>query len=110
MSAGATITLEHLPPKATTLPPVPVDILRATLREVLAERRTRTDEILTLAEAITYTKHESESAFYRWCARFRVTAFQPGRFARAQLDRGLGAEAEKKRQPKPAPRRQAVAA
>lgn len=110
MSGGATMTLEHVPAPATTLPPVPVEVLRATLREVLAEQRTRTDEILTPEEAMIYTKHDSESAFYRWCSRFRVTAFQPGRFARAQLDRGLRAEAEKKRQPKAAPRRQAVAA
>ncbi len=108
MSAGAVVTLEQVPPAA--LPPVPVEVLRAILRDVLAEPRARTDAILTLEEAIRYSKHESKSAFYRWCSRYHVTGYEPGRFARSQLDRGLRAEAEKKRQPRNAPARKHAAA
>ena len=33
-----------------------------------------TDRILTTPEAAVYTKHDSPSAFYRWCSRWHVTS------------------------------------
>jgi hypothetical protein len=72
-------------------------------REIVAP--TVTDRILTLAEAIAYTKHESDSAFYRWCSRWHCTSVTYGRFARGQLDGALAREAAKKRLAKSAPRR-----
>lgn len=57
--------------------------------------------ILTLAEAIAYTKHASAPAFSRWCSRWRVTSVSNGRYARGALDRGLHREAtQRARQPK----------
>lgn len=77
--------------------PEQIDQLRLALRAELAAPAI-TDRILTLAEAIPYTKHESASAFYRWCKRWRVTSATYGRFARGQLDSALAREAEKRRQ------------
>jgi hypothetical protein len=88
----------------------------STLSSQLAELRSAlrapivTDRILTLEEAIPYTKHESSSAFYRWCSRLRVTSARPGRFARSVLDSALEREAARRRQPKSAPRRPEKAA
>lgn len=53
--------------------------------------------ILTLAEAIAYTKHGSHSAFDRWCRRWRVNSGANGRYSRAQLDVGLAREAGRHR-------------
>ena len=83
------------------------DELLALIREAVA-RPTLTDRILTTEEAITYTKHESFSAFYRWASRWRVTSAQHGRYARSQLDAALEREAAKKRPAKPAPARVAA--
>ena len=69
----------------------------------------RTDRILTREEAMAYTKHESESAFYRWCTRWRVTSAAAGRYARGHLDSALDREASRRRAAKPAPRRPALA-
>lgn len=78
--------------------------LRTILREEIAAPGV-TDRILTTAEAIAYTKHESLSAFYRWCSRWHLTSASAGRYARSRLDTALAREAEKRRAPKPAPRR-----
>lgn len=50
--------------------------------------------VLTLTEAIAYSKHESDSAFYRWCDKWGVPR-QPrlGRYSRRALDRALEKEA-----------------
>lgn len=53
--------------------------------------------VLTLAEAIRYTKHESHSAFYRWCKRWGVRSITNGRFSRPQLDRAIDRESRKAR-------------
>lgn len=58
--------------------------------------------VLTVAESIVYTKHESDSAFYRWCARWKVPSCAQGRYARGQLDRGLLREANNRRASKAA--------
>lgn len=79
-------------------------VIRAMLREEIAAPGV-TDRILTVPEAIAYTKHESESAFYRWCSRWHVTSSSPGRYARSHLDTALQREAEKRRAKKAAPRR-----
>lgn len=84
--------------------PATIAQIRAVLREELAAP-TVTDRILTVPEARAYTKHESDSAFYRWCSRWRVTSSAPGRYARSQLDNGLEREASRRRQGKAAPRR-----
>lgn len=78
--------------------------LRAIVREELAAPSV-TDRILTTPEAAVYTKHDSPSAFYRWCSRWHVTSSAPGRYARSRLDRALEHESEKRREKKPAPRR-----
>lgn len=64
-------------------------------QEQIAElvRRTPSGPILTLAEAIAYTKHASDSAFYRWAGRWRVASTSNGRYARGPLDRALHREA-----------------
>ena len=80
--------------------------LLALIREAVA-RPTLTDRILTTPEAIAYTKHESDSAYYRWARRWRVTSAQNGRYARSQLDAALERESQKKRPAKPAPQRAA---
>jgi len=79
-------------------------VIRALFREEIAAPGV-TDRILTVPEAIAYTKHESESAFYRWCSRWGVTSSAAGRYARSRLDTALDREAAKRRHPKPAPRR-----
>jgi len=106
---------------ASPLPydPIARDELLAFFRETTArlarieneiERPSRCDRILTQAEAIAYTKHESLSAFYRWARRWRVTSAQNGRYARSQLDAALEREAQKKRPAKPAPTRSTTTA
>lgn len=81
--------------------------LSAQLAELHAAvvRPPHTDRILTMPEAIAYTKHESESAFYRWCSRWHVTSSAAGRYARGRLDTALAREADKRRAKKAAPRR-----
>jgi hypothetical protein len=49
--------------------------------------------ILTLQEAVRYTKHGSDTSFYRWAAKWSVKAVSRGRFSRRWLDRGLEREA-----------------
>lgn len=58
--------------------------------------------VLTLAEAVVYTKHESDSAFYRWCTKWSVQAVAHGRYSRRWLDRALEKEGTqgRRRQPK----------
>lgn len=90
----------------TTFTPEQISQLRAVVHEALYAPAVN-DRILTLAEAIAYSKHESDSAFYRWCSRWRVTSAQQGRYARSQLDNGLLRESQKKRLAKAAPRRAA---
>lgn len=81
-----------------------LDSLRALLRAELAAPLV-TDRILTLPEAKAYTKHTSDSAFYRWAARWRVTSGSNGRFARGHLDSALVREAAHRRQGRCGPRR-----
>lgn len=49
--------------------------------------------ILTRAEARAYTKHNSDTAFDRWCARRKVRPCARGRYARGHLERALLREA-----------------
>ena len=49
--------------------------------------------ILTRAEAIAHTKHGSDTAFDRWCAKYRCRPCERGRYARGHLDRALLREA-----------------
>jgi hypothetical protein len=81
-----------------------LDRIREVFRTEFAAP-TVTDRILTLAEAMAYTKHESDSAFYRWCSRWRVTSASNGRFARSVLDGALSRESDKRRLSRSAPRR-----
>lgn len=60
---------------------------------IAAKLRAFESPILTTAEAIAYTKHESDSAFYRWCERWAVRSEHNGRWARRWLDRALQREA-----------------
>lgn len=48
--------------------------------------------VLTRDEARAYTKSVSDSAFDRWCARWRVTSSSRGRYARQNLDLALERE------------------
>ncbi len=61
-----------------------------------------TDRILTTEEATRYTKHESDSAFYRWCLRLSVKSVTNGRYSRVHLDRALDRESRKARFRRPA--------
>ncbi len=90
----------------TALLPDDLAAIRALMREEISAP-TLTDRILTFDEARRYSKHDSNSAFYRWCRRWRVTSSGPGRYARSALDSALEREARKRRQAKPAPRRPA---
>ncbi len=65
-------------------------------------KRTPVGPVLTLAEAITYAKHDSDSAFYRWCARWKVRSISNGRYARGHLDRAMQREAVTRRSAKQA--------
>lgn len=96
--------MASLDPIIVALDPAHRADLLALIREAVA-RPTLTDRILTTTEAIAYTKHESDSAFYRWASRWRVTSAQNGRYARSQLDAALERESQKKRPAKPAPAR-----
>jgi hypothetical protein len=98
--------MASLDPIIVALDPAHRADLLALIREAVA-RPTLTDRILTTTEAIAYTKHESDSAFYRWAGRWRVTSAQNGRYARSQLDAALERETQKKRPAKPAPARPA---
>ena len=60
-------------------------------------KRTPTGPILTTVEAIAYTKHESDSAFYRWTGKWRVRSITNGRYALGHLDRALAREATTRR-------------
>lgn len=84
--------------------PADLETIRTLLRDELSAP-TITDRILTRAEAVAYTKHDSDSAFYRWCTRWRVTSSAPGRYARGTLDSALAREAARRRPAKSAPRR-----
>jgi hypothetical protein len=79
--------------------------LAERLRELMGARAA-TDQILTTAEAVAYTKHESGSAFYRWARRLRVSSISNGRYSRPQLDAALDREARRARfrsaEPRPA--------
>lgn len=84
--------------------PAPADLVQiaALLRQQQAQldalvKRTPAGPVLTLAEAIAYAKHDSDSAFYRWCARWRVRSITNGRYARGHLDRALAREASTRR-------------
>ena len=91
------------------LDPTDLAEIRTLLRSELSAPPI-TDRILTQEEAIAYTKHGSLSAFYRWCTRMRITSAGPGRYSRGHIDSALDREAAKRRQPRPAPRRPALAA
>lgn len=56
---------------------------------VLAAERRMAAPILTAAEAIAYTKHESASAFSRWATRYGVLNASNGRWPRHRLDAGM---------------------
>jgi hypothetical protein len=90
------------PPRAT--PATTEDLVQ--IAAVLREHQQKLDAILlratpapvlTVAEAAAYTKHDSDTAFYRWCSRWRVLSCAQGRYARGQLDRGLQREAAHRR-------------
>jgi hypothetical protein len=50
--------------------------------------------ILTRAEAMAYTKHNSDSAFDRWCSKYyRGGSDERGRYSRGHLERALLREA-----------------
>jgi len=51
------------------------------------------DTILTTEEAVAYTKHRSDRAFYRWASLWAVRGHQSGRYSRERLDAALTAEA-----------------
>jgi len=65
--------------------------------DTLVKRAPLPGPILTTGEATAYTKHESDSAFYRWCGKWRVTRTANGRYSRAHLDRALDREAQTRR-------------
>lgn len=58
-----------------------------------------TDEILTRAEAMHYTKNRSQAAFTAWCKRWGVRATDRGRWSLHRLDLGLQREAGTKTTP-----------
>jgi hypothetical protein len=51
-----------------------------------------TGSMLTLAEAIAYTKRPSAWAFYKWARLWRVKSKTRGRYSRQDLDRALERE------------------
>jgi hypothetical protein len=48
-----------------------------------------THQVLTLAEAIAYTKQGNVWSYYRWCREHGVQAITRGRYSRRALDGGL---------------------
>ena len=61
-------------------------------------------QILPLADATTAVMCTSESVFYRWCEKNRVTAFRRGQYRRQDLIDGLAREEQlrnKRRAKKP---------
>lgn len=60
-------------------------------KAVVAEQRALACPVLTLAEAMAHTKHDSSSAFYRWAAKWGVP--RKCRYSRRALDRALELEA-----------------
>lgn len=69
-------------------------LVEAIAQRVVQLQRGLQAPVLTLAEAISYTKHESDSAFYRWCDKWQVSSGPTGgRYARRALDRALEREA-----------------
>ena len=80
-----------------------VDVILTPEQEAIARRvaqlvaPVKPGPVLTLAEAIAYTKHESDSAFYRWAAKWRIGSITNGRYARGHLDRALAREATTRR-------------
>jgi hypothetical protein len=69
------------------------DEIDALAAAVVRHQRAFESPILTLAEAVTYSKHESDSTFYRWCDKWQVKPVSHGRYSRRWLDRGLDREA-----------------
>ncbi len=66
-------------------------------RLVSLEHSRPTDRILTKDEAKGYTKHNSDSAFYRWLRRWGAKSCENRRYAKSQLDTALEREARKTR-------------
>jgi hypothetical protein len=62
---------------------------------VVAPLHAETADVLTLAEARSYVKRPSRSAFHVWCKKWGVRAAAHGRYARARLDVALGREARR---------------
>lgn len=74
-------------------------ILLAPSDEAMAQRiaeiiSARAKPVLTLEQAIPYTNHKSDSAFYVWAKKWKVTPCDHGRYARGHLDRALEREAQ----------------
>lgn len=75
---------------ASTLDPKDEAIARRVAELVVAYHR----PVLTRAEARAFAKHRSDTAFDRWCSRWRVGPCSRGRYARGQLERALEREAQ----------------
>lgn len=76
---------------------IPIDIEALAQRVAQLIAPVKPGPVLTLAEAMAYTKHDSDSAFYRWAAKWRVRACAQGRYARGHLDRALARESTTRR-------------
>ncbi|WP_404422964.1 hypothetical protein [Nibricoccus sp. IMCC34717] len=70
--------------------------------EVPVLRLTPTDQVLTLEEAIAYTKTGNMWSFYKWCKEYHVQAITRGRYSRRALDGGLRDECRGSGRRKPA--------
>ncbi len=91
------------------LTPDDLAAIRSLIREELAAPVVN-DRVLTVPEAMAYVKKGSESAFYRWCARWHVTSTSFGRYAVSRLDSALDRETDRRRAKKPAPKPHRLAA
>lgn len=76
---------------AELLRPMIVAEVRLAMREQ-SQASAPTPEVLTLAEAVAYTKRPSAWAFYQWARRWRVKSKTRGRYSRQDLDRALERE------------------
>lgn len=77
-------------------PPWAVEFCRSvmdTVGSALKARPPESIEILPTDDAVSYSGHNSRSAFYRWTAEFGVVRSGPDRWPRARLNKGLEKEA-----------------
>lgn len=92
-AAAASSAREFGPEDLSGLDPSQVRFAESLVKLLSARlpglRPPTTDQVLTLEEAIDYTKSGNMWSFYKWSRQYRVRAITRGRYARRALDGGL---------------------